>query len=827
MAENILLAALLLAFAVAVAGIFRRLPVPDSVVLVIAGMLISELSRRWAPAGHLSDLHLSPELVVFVLLPALVFESGLNLDTRQLLKNLAPIVTLAVPALLLSSALVGGGLWLVAGLDPLIALLFGALICATDPVAVVALFRETGAPARLTVLVEGESLFNDATAIVVFGMLLGMIMSGVAPGAGTLLGALPEFVAVFVGGALLGAVFGAVASEITHRLRSPTPSILAMSLAAAYLSFIVAEHSVHVSGVMAAVGAAITFGALGVTRLTRDTARVLGETWELLAFVCNALLFLLIGMAVDVASLLSRWHLILVVASLLSRWHLILVAVVLVHAARAVAVYGLLPLATRAFALPTVTRGERHIMWWGGLKGGLAVAIALSVPESVPERQLVLDVTVGVVLFTLLVNATTLRPLMHRLRLDRLSDDERAELDDALAAARARVEHELDSYRGQRVLSAAAHHRLAETTVHSLAPARRETRGEDAPRAPRLSALRAEATALAWLYESRAIDQYTFLELRDLLVRERESAAGERADATRAGGPLRRVEAALLRRLRERDWAAGLLSRYQSLRLIETLNHNLGGVVMAEAALAALDAREDRDEAPVRELIERYRERAARRRARLSELRREFPDFMHGFEERTFRRAALVGALRAAQREHQHGELGDRAFAGVSRRIVDALQQAPQQAAVSRARPRELMSRVALFQGLAPETLEAVATEARPVTFLPGDVVVGEGEHGDALYVVTRGRVRVTRRDAGGAPHHVADLRDGDILGEAALLGAPVRNATVTASAPSTLLRLTRSDVLALADRHPEIGERLRRIDRARHGEGEESAAMS
>lgn len=803
MADAVLIAALLLLLAVVVAGVFRRLPLPDSVVLVITGMALGELARDWAPAEHIVQLQLSPELVFFVLLPVLVFESALNLDVRRLLKNLAPILTLAVPALVLSTAIVGLGLWLLTGLDPLIALLFGALISATDPVAVVALFKEVGAPARLTVLVEGESLFNDATAIVVFGLLLAIALDGGSLDAGALALAVPDFLVVFLGGTALGAGIGALASELAWRLRCPAPATVAVTIASAYVGFIVAEHGLHVSGVMAVVAAAVTFGALAVTRVGRDTGHVLHETWELLAFSCNSLLFLLVGLSVDIASLVRSWP-------------LILVAVLLVHLARAVTVYPLVPLTTRLFSLPRIAMPERHIMWWGGLKGGLAIAIALSVPDSLPERQLVLDVTVGVVLFTLLVNASTLRPLMHRLGLDRMSDDERVELEEALAVARQRVVEALDGYREQRLLDVGAHHHLLDRLAHATVPGDGPRPAGHAQRAAHLSSLHAEASALAELYESRAIDQYTYLELRDILVHDRVTHEHASESPVADMNVFERMEAAVLRRLRERDWAAGLLSRYQDMRLRQHLQRNVGGIVMADAALAALAARADHDSGPVRGLRELYERRLSRRQTRLTELRGDFPLVYQRFETETFARSALVQALRASDRARDHGELGSKAYSGVTQQLDAALLAArPDASATPRQHPSVLIARVPLFHGLSDAALEAIAGQCRPVTFLPGDVIIGEGEHGDALYVISRGRVTVSRRD-NDTTVTIAELGDGEIFGEAALLGESVRNATVTVDAPATVVRLRRRDVLTLTESWPEIGECLRSIDRER-----------
>ena len=168
--------------------------------------------------------------MLFLFLPALIFESAFNLDARQLLKELVPVLVLAILALLLSTLIIGTGLWLVLKIPVLLAFLFGALISATDPVAVIALFKELGAPLRLTVLVEGESLLNDATAIVVFKIILGLILGGTLTmsAAG---GAVADFFFVFFGGILVGAVIGIVLSEVLYRMNVGVSSYLVMSIA--------------------------------------------------------------------------------------------------------------------------------------------------------------------------------------------------------------------------------------------------------------------------------------------------------------------------------------------------------------------------------------------------------------------------------------------------------------------------------------------------------------------------------------------------------------------------------------------------------------------
>ncbi|MBL4762319.1 MAG: cation:proton antiporter, partial [Gammaproteobacteria bacterium] len=339
LSEVLLISMGLLTIAIVAAGLFRDFSIPYTVLLVVIGLGLSELTKTWHWLMPLQEFRLTPDLVFFVFLPALIFESGLSLDARQLIKDLAPVLTLAIPALLISTFLVGVGVWLLVDINFIIALLFGALISATDPVAVVTLFKELGAPLRLNVLVEGESLFNDATAIVVFGFLLAMVVDGTHFSLVNSGAALLEFFRVFIGGVLVGVVIGLLVSEILFRLQCQVSAVITMSLVAAYGSFIISEYLLHVSGVMATVFAAIVLNVYGLTRISGDVKPILNETWEFVGLVANSFLFLLVGLSIDASSLITSSGLILVV-------------VCIVLLARAATVYTLLPITTRLFKLP-------------------------------------------------------------------------------------------------------------------------------------------------------------------------------------------------------------------------------------------------------------------------------------------------------------------------------------------------------------------------------------------------------------------------------------------------------------------------------------------
>jgi len=285
--ELVLVVMGLLSIAMFAASVGRTLPIPYTVFLVLIGMVLATLADRVPALAPLGEFKLTPDLVFFIFLPALIFESALNLDARQLMKDIAPIFVLAAPALVISTGVIGFGLWGYMDLDLTLALLFGALISATDPVAVVALFKELGAPARLTTLVEGESLFNDATAIVLFHILLGIALAGTFT-SGDLQHAVFEFFYVFFGGVVCGGLIGLGIAALMRRIRGSDTAILVMSLVMAYASFVLAEHLLHVSGVMAAVSAAIAMGFYGVTRISQSALRSIRETWEIIALVCNS-----------------------------------------------------------------------------------------------------------------------------------------------------------------------------------------------------------------------------------------------------------------------------------------------------------------------------------------------------------------------------------------------------------------------------------------------------------------------------------------------------------------------------------------------------------
>ena len=386
--ESLVILLLLVASIVAIA--VRRIRLPYTVALVLVGLLIT-FEQELA-------FEVTPELILALFVPPLVFEAAFHLELSQLRDNLIPILILAVPGVVLSTLLVGGIVSLGIGLSLSLAVIFGALISATDPVAVVAFFRALGVSRRLAVAVEGESLFNDGTAIVVYNIVLAAALVG----SFDLVKGLLDFLWIALGGLGIGVALGWVVSRLIAQIYDYFIEIT-LTTVLAFGAYLVAEQ-VHVSGVLAVVAAGIISGNIGSRGMSPTTKIVLFNFWEYVAFFANSLVFLLIGTKVNVPQLVT--HIVP-----------IMVAVGAVLIARAIVVYGLLWLPSLRGQRVHIPMSWRHVLFWGGLRGAISLALALSLPRQLPQRDLLEVMAFGVVLFTLLGQGTTIRFVMERLGL--------------------------------------------------------------------------------------------------------------------------------------------------------------------------------------------------------------------------------------------------------------------------------------------------------------------------------------------------------------------------------------------------------------------------
>lgn len=384
-----------LLFVAALAAIVvRRLRIPYTVALVLIGLPIT--------FNQIIDFNLTPELILAVFVPPLVFEAAFHIEFKTLREQWLPIFGLAVPGVLLTTLIVGAMTAFGTGISLTSALVFGALISATDPVAVVALFRQLGAPKRLTVLLESESLLNDGTAIVVFQLVLAAALAAATNSGASfdLLAATINFLRVSAGGVGIGLAAGFLVAQIIARVDDYLIET-ALTTALAFGAYLIAEQF-HVSGVLAVVAAGIVTGSVGTRRMSPTTKIVLFNFWEYLAFVANSLVFLLIGLETDLREVLTNLP-------------IIGIAVAAVLASRALVVYGITNLTN--LREKNVPLAYQHVLFWGGLRGAIGLALVLSLPENFADREVLRAMTFGVVLFTLLGQGTTMNYLLRKLNL--------------------------------------------------------------------------------------------------------------------------------------------------------------------------------------------------------------------------------------------------------------------------------------------------------------------------------------------------------------------------------------------------------------------------
>jgi len=379
-------AALLLLISAVVAILTQRLRLPYSVGLVAAGIVLSLL-----PLGP--EINLTKSLLFTLLLPPLIFEAAFSMEWQQLRIDLPVVLVLAGLGVALSAAVTAAGMHFLSHWPWASAVVFGALISATDPVSVIAAFKAARVRGRLRDLVEGESLFNDGTAAVAFAICV-----AAATGSPPTLWQVSGRLVLTIGGSLVcGAVVAFTVLLLAGRTEDPLVEIT-FTTVAAYGSFLLAEH-LQFSGVLATLVAGLMLGNIPTNSVTQVGREAIQSFWDYAAFVANSLVFLLIGIRVGQQHFQGGFS--------------VPIAIALVLLARAVAVYPCCSLFSGTTLRVSIR--HQHVLFWGGLRGALALALALALPPSVPRRESVIGTSFAVVAFSIFVQGLTLTPMLRRM----------------------------------------------------------------------------------------------------------------------------------------------------------------------------------------------------------------------------------------------------------------------------------------------------------------------------------------------------------------------------------------------------------------------------
>jgi monovalent cation:H+ antiporter, CPA1 family len=795
------------------------LRLPQSVVLAAIGIGIGGLPVLTAQLGVAGPLHiaadtfaelpLSSATFIYVFLPLLVFEAGIATDVKRTIQDAAPILVLAVVATLITAAAIGLALWPFARVPIVVCLLLGSIVATTDPAAVIAVFRELGAPRRLTWLVEGEALLNDAAAIALFILLLGFIQAGRQPSAVSGLG---EFTLLFVGGGVLGYLTGRLLLWSARYVSGDRLAEATLTLAFAYLSFIVAERLFHVSGVVAVLAAGLTLSAVGPSRIAPENWSFLTELWEQIAFWARSLIFVLVAILVPRLLEDVGWHDVF----------LLLVLIAAAFGARAFALFVLLPPLERAGLAQRIDLNYKLAIIWGGLRGALTLVLALAVTEhaalSPDIQRFVAVLATGFVLFTLFINGTTLRLVIHLLGLDRLSPRDAALRDHILAVSYGEAR---DAAR-----EIGRTHTISETVVDRVvAPYQAKLEQAKTKEIASTSTL-SEADQLAIALVSIGTQERVLIieMLRDGVVSPgaAQSMLGNAdmlTEAARRDGRMG-YEAASAEELVHPLGFRIALFVYRQFGIVRPLADRLAErlemLLVIRISLGQLIAFNDEQIGRLfgAQIVAATHDVMSRRQqavdSALDELRRQYPDYLAELEARFLQQSTLHREMNRYQSLFDEGLISRELYEDLKRSTLGG------GSIISRPRfdigldSRKLVKRLDLLSSLDERQLEIVCGLLRPRLAVPRERIIRKGDVGDAVYFIASGTVDVVLTD-----QHV-HLVPGAFFGEMALLDGRPRQADVFAVTYCQLLVLRRTDFEQFMRENSDARAAIVRIAKAR-----------
>ncbi|WP_299480034.1 cation:proton antiporter [uncultured Roseibium sp.] len=790
----------------------RRLGLAPSVLLAVVGTLIGISATYLFYTNHtnrfddfaqvFADPPLNSEMILYMFLPLLLFQTTLTLDIRRILEDLVPILVMAVLAVFVATAFIGFALYPLAGMSLVVCLLLGSIVATTDPVAVVAIFRDIGAPARLGRIVEGESLLNDAAAIVIFVILMGVLTQHESL---TISEAVIAFGRSFIGGLIVGAILARVAVSLLSLMRDLPLAQVTLSLALPYGTYVLSDQFADVSAVVAVVCAGTIFNLYGLSRIQPANWQFLHSVWEQLSFWAASLIFLL--SAILIPKLVAGFAPIDIL--------LLLVVIVAALAARAVVIFGLLPMMSLFGAGQSVSNKYKTVILWGGMRGAVTLILALSVSEhavlSEEVSGFVTKLATGFVLFTLLVYGTSLKPLIRLLGLDRLNARDEALRTQFLSLALLDVRSELKT--------AAKIYHIDENVTEEVLKGYEDRAAAAASETNKLEELkdwdrvRIGLIALADREQQLVLEHFHEKTISGRAVSRFLTLTGRIGDLTRSDGrsgynkatrqPLKfgfgfRFAQALQRRLRiARPLANRLADRFEFLLIYriladELIDFNNGrirpllGDRVSDILHDMLCLRQD-------ETIQA-----------IDALRLQYPDYADVLESQFL----LKAGVRLEETAYDEAKAQMLIGTELHRDLLSDVERARR---TSHTRPKldlglktgDLVGAHPLFKDLPRKQQKAIRRMMRPQFATPRERLIRRGDRGDAAYFIASGAVEVQ------APTHSVRLGRGDVFGEIALMTGGRRSADVVALGYCQLLSLGAHDFKSLMEEHPDLREHV------------------
>ncbi|WP_439570085.1 cation:proton antiporter [Roseovarius mucosus] len=797
-----------------------RLRLPYSVILACLGMLIgvgaifflrTELTDALNPVAEaILGLPIRSNVFLYVFLPTLLFQVTLGVNPRRMMDDWVPILVLAVVAVVVATLAVGYALAYASALPLVACLLIGAIVSTTDPSAVVGIFRSISAPRRLSRIIEGESLLNDAAAIALFGLFMAFVMLGVPDP--SFQDALAQFPVLIAGGAVVGWLTARIAVWLMALMARYELAVISVSVALPYLAYIGAEQSIGASGVIAVVAAGLTLNLTGPARLPPLIWTNLREVWDLLAHWAGALIFILAALLIP--RLLEEVR--------AGDFVLIIVVIAAAVAARAVILFGLMPVLSLLKLSPVVERPYRVAILWGGLRGAVTLALALAVTESfrvpVEVKRLVGILATGFTLFTLLVQGTTLRWVIGRLGLDRLTPLDQALSNQVIAVAlqtvRADVARTAENYELTRETVRSEAKRFAERLDRAVETAEEGAEIQDRDRITLglIALAGAERDTILARFREQAISARLSEQILTEADRLIEAArSGGRTGYQRAArrslryGRAFRFAVLLNNRLRiSRPLALMTADRFEVLLSQRLILRDLNGFI--DGRIRRIHGKRVAD--LLHELLTRRQEAVE---TALEGLRLQYPGYAEELERRFIRRTAL----RLEEREYgmlrEDGlivaELHVSLMQDIATRRLREEQRPKLDVAVQKA---ELVRQFPLFADLDERSLRQLTRALRTRYVNEGDVILRKDSPARRVFFIASGAVELA------VAGQTWRLGRGEMFGQMAILMQKPRRTAVTAISSSTLLVLDEVRFRRLLKRSAGLQEAVRQSAKAR-----------
>ena len=810
----------------------RKSPLPYTVSLLVIGLGLGALSRlgyfgEWNIIGLKLDAsfiteavgwagHIDPHLILYIFLPTLIFEAAFAMDVHTFKKTSANAFILAVPGIIVAIAL--SGLVIIGikaagiGLNNwtwTLALLFGTVISATDPVAVVAILKEVGASKKLGTLIEGESMLNDGTAIVIFMVIFLMLTGGSTDGSPFV-----EFFRVAVGGTLVGLAIGYIVIAWVKKVFNDALVEITVIVAAAYMTFYIAEHFLHVSGVLGLVALGLLMASVGRTRISPEVEHFLHEFWELFAFIANTLIFLIVGVVISNNIVFTA-----------NDFLILMLLYIGIHIVRAIVIALFFPVMKKAGY--GMSKKDSYILWWGALRGAVGLALALIVAgESKIDgaiRNQFLFYTAGIVTLTLLVNATTIKVFLNMLGLTSIAPAKQKMILNAKSYLRTAAENSMEKLKSDRFLG-----RANWESVQTYLPEKPEEieivldEGEHANLYEKRRRILEKEKSSYWnqfkegLLGPIAVRNLTDA-INEIIDSEGKIPLSQRKDLEQLWQTpkyLNKLQSVpILGKISQHFFFERLANSYDAARgFVEAQYENLK---LAESMAISSDTEEltiDQDLATIESEINENRIHGL---TFLRNLKNTYPEIYDSIATRQAIRSNLNSELKIVERLQKKGQIGSdeahKMIDSIEERMKRLVDSPPEIVPPEKAK---LLQEIPWLKELDKTTFNKVVSLFQHRNYAVGEKIIKEHGQVDGIYVVARGSVKVTINKK-----LIDILGKGSVIGEIAVLTNVPRTATITAESPVTVLRLTSVSMQQVIHDNQTLEDKLWQIAAPRLGE--------